>query len=67
MKLVKLVSVLSGLAVTAMSSLALADIPPSNGGGGCSMASTSGQMTIVGLMFVVGAAILFVSRRRTKG
>jgi len=65
MKLIKLVPVLSGLAITAMSSLALADIPVGGGGGGCSMAtSTPGQLTIASVMFVAGAAALFISRRR---
>jgi len=59
-------AVLSGLSVLAMSSLALADIPMGGGGGngGCSFAASSGHLTIAGVMFVAGAAALFISRRR---
>jgi hypothetical protein len=61
-KMVKLVSILSGLMATAVSSIALADIPM-GGGGGCSMA-TSGQLSLAGGMFFVGAAAFLISRRR---
>jgi hypothetical protein len=59
---IKLVSLLSGLAVSTLSTFALADIAPTSGG--CSMAASSGQMTIAGVMFVFGAAALVISRRR---
>jgi hypothetical protein len=61
---IKLISLLSGLAVSTASTLALADIAPGGGGGGCSMAASSGQMTIAGVMFAVGAVALVISRRR---
>lgn len=65
MKLAKLVPILSGLFVSAISSLVLADvdIPMPH----CSTALTPARLTVSGVMFIVGAAALFVSRRHRKG
>ena len=63
MKLSAIVSLLNGFALTAVSTAALADIPPPLGYG-CSTAASTSPATLTGTMLLVGVTAFVVSRRR---